>query len=223
MRRGFTLIELLVVIAIIAILAAILFPVFAKAREKARQTSCLSNVKQLSLAVLMYVQDYDEMFSVVRSIHSYYARPWYEAIAPYVKNSQVFVCPSQTEFRSAWGGYGYNGYGSNRSNGLGYRHQSDDPPSPQPLQAPPVLAVIEQPASMFMVGEPMTNTCILGAYGSYLPSARHNGGSNIGHVDGHVKWYNAQAISTTRTGDWTDPTDPVWSYWVRRPSSSSGY
>ncbi len=60
MRRGFTLIELLVVIAIIAILAAILFPVFAKAREKARQTSCLSNVKQLILGVMQYAQDYDE-------------------------------------------------------------------------------------------------------------------------------------------------------------------
>jgi len=64
MRRGFTLIELLVVIAIIAILAAILFPVFARAREKARQTSCLSNVKQIVLAALMYCQDYDETIAI---------------------------------------------------------------------------------------------------------------------------------------------------------------
>ena len=62
MRRGFTLIELLVVIAIIAILAAILFPVFARAREKARQTSCLSNIKQITLGALMYLSDYDEVF-----------------------------------------------------------------------------------------------------------------------------------------------------------------
>jgi len=67
-RQGFTLIELLVVIAIIAILAAILFPVFAKAREKARQSSCLSNVKQLGLALLQYVQDYDECFGHTRRI-----------------------------------------------------------------------------------------------------------------------------------------------------------
>jgi len=72
-RNGFTLIELLVVIAIIAILAAILFPVFARAREKARQTSCLSNLKQLSLAILMYAEDYDETLP-------YYQRPFGFAI-----------------------------------------------------------------------------------------------------------------------------------------------
>ena len=64
-KRGFTLIELLVVIAIIAILAAILFPVFAKAREKARQTTCLSNVKQITLGILQYAQDYDERFPML--------------------------------------------------------------------------------------------------------------------------------------------------------------
>jgi prepilin-type N-terminal cleavage/methylation domain-containing protein/prepilin-type processing-associated H-X9-DG protein len=87
-RMGFTLIELLVVIAIIAILAAILFPVFAQAREKARTASCLNNQKQISLGIMQYVQDYDETFPSVDS------GVLTQNIQPYVKNLQVFVCPS---------------------------------------------------------------------------------------------------------------------------------
>lgn len=113
---GFTLIELLVVIAIIAILAAILFPVFAKAREKARQTSCLSNTKQLGLGTGMYVQDYDEQFYPHRfNCPTPGCNPlmasnggqfnnisgaaqnkifWISLVQPYIKNYQIFVCPS---------------------------------------------------------------------------------------------------------------------------------
>ena len=143
MRRGFTLIELLVVIAIIAILAAILFPVFARAREKARMASCQSNLKQLMLGILMYQQDYDE-----RNVHLFISlqgavwpmRPvdatepsdgvvpqafsWRAAIQPYVKNRQLLVCPSQPDLsynlrRGAcgqgwWGLRG--GYGYNMTN-----------------------------------------------------------------------------------------------------------
>src|SRR5215472_10879429 len=102
-KRGFTLIELLVVIAIIAILAAILFPVFAQAREKARQTSCLSNEKQLALAIMMYVQDYDEHFPIyeypfLNALNDPPFDPpvidatvgWNEEIYPYIKNVQLF-------------------------------------------------------------------------------------------------------------------------------------
>ena len=85
-QKGFTLIELLVVIAIIAILAAILFPVFAQARDKARSAACLSNTKQLSLGVIMYSQDYDE--------HLPLAKNWYDAAYPYYKN-KGFVCPER--------------------------------------------------------------------------------------------------------------------------------
>jgi len=128
-RRGFTLIELLVVIAIIAILAAILFPVFAQAREKARQTACISNTKQIGTAVILYVQDYDEVFpfsdnfailipgSPVQGNYQY----WGDAIAPYVRNGGTSNhptlqggtgnygpyqrCPS---FIQGWTGYAWN-------------------------------------------------------------------------------------------------------------------
>ncbi len=113
-RQGFTLIELLVVIAIIAILAAILFPVFAQAREKARQASCVSNLKQIGVSLLMYSQDYDE-----NMVNHYYgawkagarSNPadatisgdqqcsmWMDVVQPYVKNIQIFNCPSQAAY-----------------------------------------------------------------------------------------------------------------------------
>src|SRR5437773_7540417 len=98
-RIGFTLIELLVVIAIIAILAAILFPVFAQTREKARQANCQSNLKNLALAILMYAQDYDEHLPLYN-----YPQPtggnlrWGALIEPYVKNLQIFICPSARQF-----------------------------------------------------------------------------------------------------------------------------
>lgn len=113
MKKAFTLIELLVVIAIIAILAAILFPVFAQAREKARQASCTSNVKQLSLAFQMYTQDYDEYFPYWSWWYSstqggcprsdnpgpcgHFESLWFNSIYPYVKNSQVYACPSAND------------------------------------------------------------------------------------------------------------------------------
>jgi len=136
-RRGFTLIELLVVIAIIAILAAILFPVFARAREKARMTSCLSNMKQLGLGIMMYVQDYDDQLCLnnhpccISNFTRYAtgdtsAANWIVEVVPYVKNAAIFECPSA---RNAWGAtvsaggmtmpsatnYAYNGHCRNRS------------------------------------------------------------------------------------------------------------
>lgn len=96
---AFTLIELLVVIAIIAILAAILFPVFAQAREKARQTTCLNNTKQLGLGIMQYVQDYDETypmggFTVPATSPVININRWFKAIVPYTKSSAIRVCPS---------------------------------------------------------------------------------------------------------------------------------
>lgn len=91
-RKAFTLIELLVVIAIIAILAAILFPVFARAREQARKASCMSNLKQIGIAVMMYVQDYDETYPIA-NLYATPQRFWYSVLDPYTKSKQVFVCP----------------------------------------------------------------------------------------------------------------------------------
>jgi prepilin-type N-terminal cleavage/methylation domain-containing protein len=93
-RRGFTLIELLVVIAIIAILAAILFPVFAQARESARKASCMSNMKQLGLAVMSYATDYDETYVPAQIALPSGSISWPTLLFPYVKNEGVFVCPS---------------------------------------------------------------------------------------------------------------------------------
>src|ERR1051325_9939049 len=94
-KRGFTLIELLVVIAIIAILAAILFPVFARAREAARTSSCLSNTKQLGLAFMSYKQDYDETWVCGWGNNGQpISGEWTMVLDPYIKNTQIFRCPS---------------------------------------------------------------------------------------------------------------------------------
>lgn len=118
-HRAFTLIELLVVIAIIAILAAILFPVFAQAREKARQTSCLSNQRQMSLGILMYAQDYDESFPF--GLDAEWKIGWPVYAQPYARNYGIFRCPSDSNLAfgfswidASWAGitvsYGANGY-----------------------------------------------------------------------------------------------------------------
>jgi prepilin-type N-terminal cleavage/methylation domain-containing protein/prepilin-type processing-associated H-X9-DG protein len=95
-KRAFTLIELLVVIAIIAILAAILFPVFARARENARRSSCQSNLKQIGLGIMQYTQDYDERMPLAEYTTPFTTTPWHYVVQPYVKSYQLFRCPSNT-------------------------------------------------------------------------------------------------------------------------------
>jgi prepilin-type N-terminal cleavage/methylation domain-containing protein len=149
--RGFTLIELLVVIAIIAVLAAILFPVFAQARERARQTQCLSNARQLALAVQGYLQDHEEAFLPSTN----YAVPtdiperiWTRIIQPYVRDTGIFICPS-----AQWAGFpadwAQRGIGS-----IGYTAATAyDPQEREGFAAPVYLAQMEEPARTPMFGD----------------------------------------------------------------------
>ena len=114
-RRGFTRIELLVVIAIIASLAAILFPVFARAREKARQASCQSNLKQLGLALKMYCQDYDDLNTRIYIGSGAQAYRWHQLVQPYIKNLDIFRCLSSGQLKDTYTGL-YMSYGMNTFN-----------------------------------------------------------------------------------------------------------
>jgi prepilin-type N-terminal cleavage/methylation domain-containing protein/prepilin-type processing-associated H-X9-DG protein len=211
-NRGFTLIELLIVIAIISIIAAILFPVFAQAREKARQITCVSNEKQLSLAVLMYAQDADEYLppAAIDNPSNPNGPPvlWPDQLLPYVKNVQVRFCPSDS-------GETVNSYGLNE---LTFTDFTDYDPGPYP--SPNTLAAFQTPSATVMLGELGTgligpdqntdcsdpaNNCsnvtapVFGAYKLTVPdvpmndqydarpSARHLGRANVGFMDGHVK------------------------------------
>jgi len=206
-KRGFTLIELLVVIAIIAILAAMLFPVFSKAREKARTASCQSNMKQLMLAINMYAQDYDEVlpgenYDFGGGGNATGDGSWRGAIYPYVKNAQVFVCPSHRPDSPLFDGR-YNDKGTNSSYAINDAHQDAGAPTPPVNQA---LAAIEDSASVIFLiestGAPDDITVAENTRG-WVPTGswatRHSDGSIYGFVDGHVKWLKPTAIdSATR-------------------------
>ncbi len=201
-RRGFTLIELLVVIAIIAILAAILFPVFAKAREKARQSSCQSNFKQIGVGIMQYAQDYDERLPGQYMYNPFQVNLlwWEDYIQPYTKNYQVMLCPSQAPnsypwYRPTWTGipnpllwtYAANAYSP--AGGIG-------PPLPSGTGGL-ALAQITSVANLILVCESKNrelngNTnqqpdCVAADNVGGI-SFRHNDGANWVFADGHVKW-----------------------------------
>ncbi len=193
-RHGFTLIELLVVIAIIAILAAILFPVFARAREKARQTSCLSNMKQLTLGMLMYVQDYDETvpgWKVSGDCNDNQVYQWQHVVLPYVKNYQVFICPSsQWNFNAACGHYSAVARAMNLGTSYGMNDCTEGGGGSTQLP----LAQIIRPAELIFLGEgPSPWRPVDMGVGAGTPCNKnypdvHNDGLNVGYFDGHAKW-----------------------------------
>jgi prepilin-type N-terminal cleavage/methylation domain-containing protein/prepilin-type processing-associated H-X9-DG protein len=206
-RRGFTLIELLVVIAIIAILAAILFPVFAKAREKARQSSCLSNVKQIMLAHLQYAQDYDEMFCKTGRWNTVREVPvvsganmwWDQAITPYIKNSQIFKCPSAGTY-----GLGYMLWEPVTGGLAGISMGAIKAPSECILMfdqsvydtagATGASTYISDPPHGANPSDPNEYTVV-----SRFSTTRHNDGSNLGYYDGHAKWASRSTQVLTDT------------------------
>ncbi len=178
-KTGFTLIELLVVIAIIAILAAILFPVFARARENARRASCMSNMKQIGLGVMQYLQDYDERYMPDHE-------EWVNAVQPYIKSQQIFRCPSLAEsvndFSPALASIDDRPNADYAINGL-FAHGT-------------AQASFQTVAEQIMMGErkkgePHTDYHIddLDEIKEHLEEDRHLGGSNYLFADGHVKWY----------------------------------
>jgi prepilin-type N-terminal cleavage/methylation domain-containing protein len=208
-RHAFTLIELLVVIAIIGILAAILFPVFARARENARRTSCLSNLKQISLGYMMYIQDYDERFP------ANFAYPggapylsYFAAVTSYVKNKQIWYCPSNTSeitlgSNGAWGPWQtsdlsvhyYQNYligGNDVVSSSSYIRKH--------------IADIKTPAEVFLLWETDPSLIFSNYNQVWTRNAGRPGystgdegihleGDNYVYVDGHAKWHKRTAVS----------------------------
>ena len=199
-RSAFTLIELLVVIAIIAILAAILFPVFAKAREKARQSSCASNLKQLQLGLIQYAQDYDQKHAYAsldttdapaangpylkNGVNRYW---WFDCVSPYLKSRQILICPSDSGTTSCCGmpnrSYQPNSY----MNGMADSSCDDSPRT---------IHLIESKLNRQVDG--------INDVGSYSGNAIHNEGWNATFVDGHVKWMKG-GPRPTFAGQWILP------------------
>lgn len=235
-NKAFTLIELLVVIAIIAILAAILFPVFARARENARRTSCLSNMKQIGLGMMQYVQDYDGKYFARyftpgdsypgQTFSTYTWQPpttdvsstanW--ILEPYVKSRQLFVCPS------------YQGNGGTNPYGYAYNLIAGVPwLLAPPANTIPVLseALVQEPARMVAFIDssfasnayPANSSNWAVSYcGVYNTSSspcpanqalkgRHFGGQNAVYMDGHAKW---NKVDHFRNGG---QNYPVWQGW----------
>ena len=241
-NQAFTLIELLVVIAIIAILASILFPVFARARENARRASCSSNLKQIGLGIMQYIQDYDEHYPLYRSNTAANATPsnpygWADEIQPYLKSTQIFQCPSESNAAPVGG------------SGSAFEGQAD--PTKAPTSAAPAgytdysynmmlssdnggnfdrgisQAALTQVSLTVMNLDDQPYTSASWAWGcgslaacSPYPAGlaksstaatanRHLNGINIAFADGHVKWYKSAGDNSAYTANVYNSMTPL--------------
>jgi prepilin-type N-terminal cleavage/methylation domain-containing protein/prepilin-type processing-associated H-X9-DG protein len=200
-KAGFTLIELLVVIAIIAILAAILFPVFARARENARRASCQSNLKQIGLGVMQYTQDYDEKYPLntytcpatpcqgVLDPSAPYNILWFHVLEPYVKSVQLYNCPSYTGTIQQTDSSGNWTYNSSSSYGWNVYWNGTAEVTPFDQAA---LSSVEDPSGTIFAGDSTyyrlsSEKPDTGTNSSPVPN-RHLDGNNFLWADGHVKW-----------------------------------
>jgi prepilin-type N-terminal cleavage/methylation domain-containing protein/prepilin-type processing-associated H-X9-DG protein len=213
-RIAFTLIELLVVIAIIAILAAILFPVFAQAREKARGATCQSHIREVGLGVMMYIQDYDEIYPpvYVDVPTSAQRRVWVDFTQPYIKNQQVFWCPSATAARATWSTV--SGLSSNYCMPMNGHLFTEGWANPRTLPA------FQSPADRLMLLDGTrfwTHYCPIEHKGCYNPTRTpaiyacklsndatdwgagvpiwHQTGANAVFADGHAKWLKGDRLA----------------------------
>jgi len=205
---GFTLIELLVVVAIIAVLAAILFPVFARARENARRSSCMSNEKQLGLGTLMYSQDYDERLPPYSSgqYNSNVKGNWMDMIYPYVKNDQVFFCPSGTSTQSVAGQFDARevNYGVNYLYLTTTLTGAVPSAGCYPAGCTGVsLASINSPSeTVWLVDRDANRDGVTGKINmeaditSKAPTKLHFDGADVTFLDGHVKWMKIPGVLT---------------------------
>ncbi|MEM0011139.1 MAG: DUF1559 domain-containing protein [Candidatus Bathyarchaeia archaeon] len=230
-RRGFTLIELLVVIAIIAILAAILFPVFSRAREQARKTACLSNLKQIGTALMMYAQDWDESLPVAATpcnpanVSPDTNTPYYVKLGPYVKNWDLFGCPSAPfsgycegngtiphhdswrakargwvpqNFRLSYG-YSENIQNSYWTGEGRYRLAA----LPAPADTPVIADCMGLMNNGYRIG--WANVCAAACNPDRRTDAnsRHTGGGNVVFADGHARFFSAwTAVNNWDKGIW---------------------
>lgn len=203
-RRAFTLIELLVVIALIALLAALLFPVFAQAREKARQTACISNARQIGMGILLYAQDFDEALPPV-SFDAEDGEPptlWTALLAPYLRSSALLRCPGDAQ--SSMVSYGLNE--------LLFADLSDPDDLAQPIRT---LSAIDRPAGIVLLGETGTEDDFstphpdgyklvapsfpLNDDDDARPAARHQDRASVVFADGHVRPLRLDQFYTNQT------------------------